>query len=372
MKALAPVLAVLLFAGCSSEAASSEDNVGERARLFAGATPLKLTLSGPLEHHFDLAHAGMPDGIFPPQRVTDWFAGSLKQGQLTRQVEIQVRGNSSLQECSFPKLKVKMPRETSTGTIFEGAHKFKIGTHCGDDSGPGTIGRLRHENSAHREAFVYTLLGIVGIDGMATRPARITYKDTDQSTSITRDAFVLENPELFGERLGGKTMEEQEAMTSAQVERMDRTRIAAIHLFEALAGNWDWKINLGSGPGGRVWNIEVVTFTNADPLPVPHDFDLSSMVTGAPLTDDDLPEDLWPERPVLERQAAHYLSGASGKFKAANLSAAVAMFEGKHDSMIDALGDTDIDTEGVENIKAHIDAFYATLTDIDEIVKPAP
>ena len=40
----------------------------DRASIFSSEGIVSFTVTGPLQEHFDLAYAGMPDGIFPPIR----------------------------------------------------------------------------------------------------------------------------------------------------------------------------------------------------------------------------------------------------------------------------------------------------------------
>lgn len=92
-------------------------------------------------------------------------------------VTMRVRGNSSLQECPFPKMKLKVSRENRVGTPFETARELKIGTHCAE-GGRGTVGRLRDETAAAREALAYETMAVLGFEAPRVRRARIEYRDT--------------------------------------------------------------------------------------------------------------------------------------------------------------------------------------------------
>lgn len=92
-----------------------------------------------MQAHFDLALAGIPDGIFPPRREKPYFVGKVWYSGHEVPVQLRVRGNSSLQECPFPKLKFKVARVDRVGTRFADAREVKLGTHCAD-GGRGTVG----------------------------------------------------------------------------------------------------------------------------------------------------------------------------------------------------------------------------------------
>ena len=117
-------------------------------------------------------------------------------------VAISVRGNTSKQEseCAFPKLKLRFEAgDARDASIFRNAAAVKIGTHCGEsDDGSLTTkyGRLAHEQAAHREAFVYRLLDLLGVTSLRARPAQMTYRDTSTGAPhepLTRDALLVED-----------------------------------------------------------------------------------------------------------------------------------------------------------------------------------
>src|SRR5688500_11551549 len=149
----------------------------DRASIFSSEGIVSFTVTGPLQEHFDLAYAGMPDGIFPPIREKPYFDGTITIKSQEIPVELRVRGNSSLQECPFPKMKFKVSRSDRAGTPFFDAREVKIGTHCAE-GGRGPIGRLRDERATYREALAYELMQILEFVSPRVRRARIDYHDT--------------------------------------------------------------------------------------------------------------------------------------------------------------------------------------------------
>lgn len=157
---------VSLTQGCGERGPADVPDVGAASGevnaepdLFADESVADLTLEAAFTTAFRAAHAGEPNGPIPglPRRVTDDFPGKLKfttrGGEATSlDVILKVRGNSSLSECSFPKLSMKLTDEAKVAarsTMFAKQSKLKIGTHCdeaNDDHG-GTIGRLRNDKS---------------------------------------------------------------------------------------------------------------------------------------------------------------------------------------------------------------------------------
>ena len=93
----------------------------EPARWYESKTALELSVTGPMEDAFEAAFAGTPDGIIPPVRNKDPFDGGVAYLDLdgtphAASVELAVRGNSSLQECAFPKLKFAFAKRVERAT----------------------------------------------------------------------------------------------------------------------------------------------------------------------------------------------------------------------------------------------------------------
>ena len=155
----------------------------ESAGVFSSRSVVELQVRGALQTHFDLAFAGSPDGIFPPRRLKPYFEGSVAIGNMTVNAELRVRGNSSLQECPFPKLKFKVSRANREGTPFAQAREIKIGTHCAE-GGRGNIGRLRDERATYREALAYEVMELLGFLAPQVRRARISFYDTSPADAV--------------------------------------------------------------------------------------------------------------------------------------------------------------------------------------------
>ncbi len=346
---------------------------GASSELFGDSGPSELRLEGAFDPAFSAARAGQPDGIFPQPRITEPFVGALVyrdgERELRLAVELEVRGNSSLSECLFPKLKLKLDQAVAAGTVFADARKLKIGTHCGE-GGTGTIGRLREQKATWREAAAYQVMRALGMSSQAVKPVTITYVDTSTSETITRQAFVFEHIDLLAARLGGEGLADPETFAGDPAEVMDAKHIVRVHMFEALLGNWDWQLRLGPADpteGPQLSNMEAVQL-GARLLPVPSDFDLSSFVTARPVRQVD-PRVL-PGHPSSQvRQAAGYLASQFGPtFEDAELSAARAHFEARRAAVELVIEDVLVDDEGRANLRAHVAAFYEALSHLDEIM----
>lgn len=379
--------------GCTTaddhEPASQEADA-TRSTLFDRAEPLAFRIEAPLGEAFEKASAGLPNGPLPgmPRRSKDPFVGTLTYAtsggaEVTLPIELKVRGNSSLSECSFPKLTIKIRKGDLAGAPlgpFAGDTKFKLGTHCGEDaSGTGQIGRLRHETAAHREAAVYGLLGTI-LTGTADEPAlharaaRVTYVDTSAGTAgepLERDAFVLEDLARLAKRLGAaddcRTVDGEEecdpVLKDSEVFALDPAalplpNVALLGAFHALVGNWDYSLGTALGGGkDTLWNTDVAVFGAPDAprmLPVAQDFDLASAVTGKVRGAASGAPD------ALRDQAEKYLSNLDALPPDVR-SAALDRLRSRKAAVLEAAQRLPMDDAGRAILIRHVETFYAVL-----------
>ena len=373
-------------ADTSSDPGVSDNEVTAEADVFADRSLLTLGLDGPFDDLFAAAHAGVPNGPLPglPRRVFDEMPGKLtftmtsgERGSLD--VTIKVRGNSSVSECPFPKLTVKLTdaaKAVAAKTPFARNTKFKIGTHCADagDGQTGTVGRLRNEKSPLREQLILSELEALGLPAtLASRPARITYTDVKSHATTERNAMLFEDQKALALRSGapkkvcrtvGAEEECDPVLTDEELAALDprnglaHDRIAAFVLFHAAVGNWDWRLDLAPeatpGHGSRVWNHDVVMLGDGTALtPVAHDFDLASAVTGRIG-----PADI--TAPALTAQLTRMLAETTG-LSDTEVDGARALFRAKKDALYAAVERSPTDLAGKALAKQHLDAFFVAI-----------
>lgn len=336
----------------------------EGLSIFSSTSVVEFSLSGPMQQNFDLAHAGMPDGIFPPLRVKEYFDAQIQMGALQRPITLRVRGNSSLQECPFPKMKFKLSRENRAGTPFEDAREIKVGTHCAE-GGRGNIGRLRDQIATFREALVYEAMRELGFVTPRVRRALIQYLDTTPASQtpeggwdITRQALVIEDIEVLGERLGGRALDDEEVAALSNAGFPEQL-ITDLHLFHALTGNWDYGLSLD---GRGLWNTDVLLLPDGKYLPVAGDFDISSWVTGQVRSM--APHDYRPDIAPVAREAAWAIEEIQREVSAESFEAGKARFMQARPALEALLASSLVDDEGRANALAHLAAFFDALQGI--------
>lgn len=335
--------------------------VFEGGALFGGTSIVPMSVRGPLQKHFDLALAGTPDGIFPPKREKPYFDGAVSFGGTNIAASLRVRGNSSLQECPFPKLKLKVSKETRVGTPFAEAREIKVGTHCAE-GGRGGIGRLRDERATYREAVAYEVMETMGFLAPRVRRAVIAFEDTSEDRGfgntgwqITRAALLLEDIEVLAERVGGHALTDAELAALTKAEFRQQT-VLELQLLHALLGNWDYGLSL---EGRGLWNTDVIQFDNGTYRAVPGDFDLASWVTERVSLN--APWDYFPELPDLERQMKFQVSELRGSVGQDVWQAAVQRYQERKSALEEKLRTVVVDEEGRANMQRHLTAFFGEL-----------
>src|SRR5262245_59036240 len=167
--------------------------------LFSSYEPISLQLKAPFT---ELIDAGRESDDYS-------VAGTLLEDESGQRkpidVKISLRGHTSKNEseCALPKLKLRFNTPPQDGP-FAGLTELKIGTHCGEgDRLTPRFGRLPHERSPYREAFVYRLLDVLQVPTLKARPARISYMWSDSDRSpLVRNAMLLEDDDDAQRRLG--------------------------------------------------------------------------------------------------------------------------------------------------------------------------
>lgn len=172
-------------------------------------------------------------------------------------VKLKVRGNFRRVTCQFPPLRLNLPKDSTSGTVFEGQDKLKLVTPCGKNAN-------RYEPLVVLEYLVYKSYNLLTDSSFRARLAEVTYVDTrGKYDNMTRMTFFIEPKEHMTERLGGRELE----IEHVHPDDADRFLANFMAIFQYMIGNTDWSI-----PG--LHNVVLVaTQPGRPPLTVPYDFD---------------------------------------------------------------------------------------------------
>lgn len=265
----------------------------------------------------------------PPGNQTDLNPEAFVQGTLTYTddsgkesaplpVELRVRGNSSRDDCEFPKLRLEFGDTELKDTIFDGASSVKIGTHCADIEGnSGRYQRLRNQKEPHREVALYQIVEALGVPSFKARTAIMTYVDTgNNNSSIKRAAFFLESPNEFKKRFqaeeifikGSAEAKASEADAAAKAAKnhtqaptpvyfsdasatvdpaANENEIVKAMFAESLLANVDWDLIIKGDTnfGYPMWNLKAYLLPDGTKIIVPYDFDLARLATNPNTTE---------------------------------------------------------------------------------------
>lgn len=353
-----------LLCACLVVVAGAAIAASPREDIFSSYAPLSLTLRAPFEE-LTSQTSRHRDAPVPGTIAVN--------GERALDVEVSARGNTSTDtdECSFPKLKVHFRDRPDSGP-FAGLSTLKIGTHCGDrPDGELTkkFGRLANPKSPHREAFVYRLLGVMGIPTLRARPVEVTYipsagQGASDASPFVRPAFLLEDDSDAKKRLSADEEIEPADFDTAQATFSD-VDVARVLFAEAMIGNFDWCLKLSPTDTYRcdadkkLWNVVALRRRDGSTIPLIYDFDLAGMVTGrhswfervyttafvptGSATDVEVLSQVQRTRTVLPRAA---------------LDEARRGFLERKDAAFRALDDADVDAEGIEFIRHYLASFF--------------
>lgn len=251
------------------------------------------------------------------------------------EVELRTRGIFRLKHCTFPPLRLDLPRTKTEGTPFAGQDKLKLVTHCRGDR---SFDRL-----VLREYALYRAFAALTDSSLRTRVARVTYVDSARADTVRRVAFLIEAEEDLARRIGAEVME----LGNVHDMLTEAAYMTLVAVFQYMIGNTDWSV------WGR-HNITILRDTAGTGrlLAVPYDFDFSGAVNAPYAT----PPPQLPIRTVRERLYRGYCQADTV------LNDVLARFRGAKDRIYAAVRETPgLDPRDVRDLLAYFDDFYATL-----------
>lgn len=337
--------------------------------------PIYLEIHAPLKQMFEKAYAGVKNSLIPQGQKRDksYHTGKIhlldSPNNEWVQIKIKVRGQTSIAKASFPKLTIKIDQTALPEAFpFLNKEKVKIATHLSNDIGVAAKHqktRLKNDLAPYRESLMYRLMQQLGIQGQRSKVAKIRWVDTSPIPlpTIERQAFLLEHISSTIETLFFSEKIEEQAVSEEFTQNLDLNRAALIHLFQLLIGNWDYRLPLyfyNNPSQDRIHNIyALVPSKNSGQkyLPIPHDFDLASTVTGKLFSLREIP--LKPDNvEYLEHLTAHRFQILKQQVPQSLLKSSLQKFISKKDRLYQLLDSHPMDEYGRRNIRQHFDAFF--------------
>lgn len=227
--------------------------VADASPLFDGNAVLDVELRGPLR-------ATLRDDRNRAERP---FILTVDATELD--VMARVRGNSRVETCRFPPLRLRFANPPDT--VFAGQGSLKLVTHCGRDSS--------YEINVLEEYAAYRIVELLVPSAVRVRLLRMRYVDTETrgKKPLERFAFVLEPQERMAQRVGGQLA----GLKGVVLDRLDRQQIASVFVAQYVIGNTDYSLVTARGADACCHNGILVEAQDQLHY-VPYDFDRANLV----------------------------------------------------------------------------------------------
>ncbi len=253
---------ILLTAVAAVTLSAQAQDEGAARPLFASDTPLVVTIEAPLRQ---LARSNSQR---PARSGTVRYLGSDGK-EVALDVDLRVRGNSRLEICDFPPLRLDFKRKQVAGTLFAGQNRLKLVTLC-----------QRRDNFRDYLALeydVYRLLNALTDVSFRVRWLTVDYVSTDAQRAgerFTEPAFLIEEDEEVAERHGLEVVE----VDRIALDAVDAAHTALMSLFEFMIGNTDWAATQGPPGEPCCHNGKLIGGNGRGALFLPYDFDQSGLI----------------------------------------------------------------------------------------------
>ncbi len=279
------ILSLLALTGPFS--ALAQDRIeANRTPLFSVYEPLTVAIRAPFKKLFAGARDFNVDG-------------TVYVDTKTIPVRLRARGYFTRGGCHFPKLMLKFKKKEIKGSLFEGNSKVDLNTHC-DPKAEFKHFMVKSEEP-YREALLYVWAGIINVPSYSTRPARITYIDTDSGETITQWAFFLEHMSSFQQRAQAveirharptnRMLEPDEEgkvlhrfLGPDQHKELDLVQLARVGVFQNLILNGDSRLS-----ENEIHNLKLLQMPSGAWFPIPMDLNFAAIAMS------DNPGGIWNE-----------------------------------------------------------------------------
>lgn len=259
-------------------------------------------------------------------------------------VELTTRGNSRLEQCSYPPLKLDLKRSQVASTIFAGQNKLKLVTQC-----RRSAAYLRYLD---QEYLIYRAYNLLSLHSFRVRMLEVTFRDsTGQRKDEIHPGFLIESDGEAAARLGMTPVEIHEV----DVRRLDADPLSIFTLFQFMIGNTDWSIRKGPGTEYCCHNGNVVGPPGTDTgwVVLPYDFDQAGLINASYA----MPSEQLPIRSVRQRLYRGFCSSN------AKLESTIALFNEQRSAIEELFIDSPTGATGNKAALKYLQSFFAIVND---------
>lgn len=305
--------------------------------LFASDEPISITITAPMR---DLIRQRKDKKQYDALLQFTDSAGD----ESTFSVKLSPRGNSRLEVCAFPPLRITIDPETVVGSVFEGQRRLKLVTKCNSDRDAAAWLLLEYG--------IYRAYNEVTPNSFRVRRVEVTYRDTEsQRWHREQTNFLIESIAEAGVRL------QREAVRPPRIEanQLNRAMAAQYALLQFMVGNTDYAVKRGSGGEGCCHNGRALAAAGRqkDWVMLPYDFDQAGLVN----TDYALPDKRFRIRNVSQRLYRGFCWHNEETIDA------IALFNSRHDQIIAALLPKGLSKSKARRSRSYVEGFYEIIND---------
>jgi len=191
-------------------------------------------------------------------------------GEVTVELGVRTRGRFRRQSkvCTWAPLRLNFKKSTVKKTVFAGADKMKLVTHCRNRS-------TRYTQALLSEYLAYRILNVTTDASFRVRLMRVTYVDTDKKNrEHTELAFMIEHKSQLAKRIGLDTNETEKT----EIELLDPRHTNLSSIFQYLIGNTDFSPIRAAPDEPCCHNYMLFGAEAGHIIPIPYDFDMSGIV----------------------------------------------------------------------------------------------
>ena len=264
---------------------------------------------------------------------------------LSFEIGIRPRGHSrrDREVCTFPPLRVNVPKKEVEGTLFDGQDKLKLVTHCRRSP--------RHDRYVQKEYLAYRMLNSLTDASFRVRPLDVEYVDQDSGATVERRfGFFIEHDKRLAKRVGMKVAE-PDAIDRA---RFDPEHASLMTLFQFMIGNTDFSFIASAEDDDCCHNATVLVDAEGQQHPMPYDLDITGFV--------DPPYAVVDHQLPIRNVRQRLYRGVC--YDDATFTRTLDRFREARDALNEVLqSETALDARTREGARGYIDGFFAVIDD---------
>jgi hypothetical protein len=175
-------------------------------------------------------------------------------------VNLRARGNSRMDICYFPPIKIKIDKKHAKGTLFEGDRKLKLVLPCSNQNESNDL--------ILREYLCYKLYEVVTPYSFKTRLVDLDLTEIKRKKKETykQKGILIEDADKTAKRFDAKLLKDQKVHPSS----LHDTTAMKFDLFQYMISNTDWASEFEH-------NVKFI-YRNQKVIAIPYDFDMSGFV----------------------------------------------------------------------------------------------